>query len=313
MKSALVTGGAGFIGSHLVRQLVARDIRVRVLDNLSSGFMENLAGTAKQVEFMEGDVRNAVACRNACRDIDVVFHLAALISVPQSVKDPIHSDAINTGGTLNMLIAARDQHVKRFVFTSSAAVYGNTSVALAHEQLLPAPMSPYGVQKLVGEHYARNFHALYGLETVSLRYFNVYGARQNPNSQYSAVIPRFITRLLTNHAPIVFGDGEQTRDFCSVDDVVTANLLAALTADPSASGGVFNIASGVRISLNALLDQLAEVTGIAIEARYESERVADIKHSGADISRATAILGYVPAVNLRTGLAATYAYYRSRL
>jgi nucleoside-diphosphate-sugar epimerase len=309
MQNALVTGGAGFIGSHLVSHLLAQNYRVRVLDNLSTGSLANLEPYGKQVEWVEDDIRNAVACRAACRDIDVVFHLAAFISVPQSVQDPIQSDAINTGGTLNLLLAARDLGVRRFVFSSSAAVYGNTETVPAHEGVLPAPMSPYGVQKLMGEHYARNFTQLYGLETVCLRYFNVYGPRQNPYSQYSAVIPRFITRLLADQVPIVFGDGEQTRDFCFVEDVVAANLRAAQTAVPEALGGVFNIASGVRLSLNTLLQQMAEILGKRTPPQHEAARVADIRHSGADITLASRVLGYTPQVDLPRGLAATCAYY----
>jgi nucleoside-diphosphate-sugar epimerase len=311
MQSALVTGGAGFIGSHLVSRLVAQKVWVRVLDNLSTGEASNLDAVRRQVEFVEGDVRNAVACRSACRDVDVVFHMAAMVSVPQSVLDPLQSDAVNAGGTLNMLLAARDQGVGRFVFTSSAAVYGNTAVIPAHEGLLPQPKSPYGVQKLIGEQYARNFTELYGLQTVSLRYFNVYGPRQNPYSQYSAAIPKFIMRLLSGESPIVYGDGEQTRDFCYVDDIVSANLLAAETAAPEAMGGVFNIGSGQRLSLNDLLRHLNKLIGVPLPAEYQPERTADIRHSGADISHARAVLNFSPQVDLPTGLKATYNYYRS--
>jgi UDP-glucose 4-epimerase len=310
VERALVTGGAGFIGSHLVQELVDRGVAVRVLDNLASGSVENLESCGKKIEFMEGDIRNAVACRNACRGVDAVFHLAALVSVPQSVADPVQSDAINIGGTLNLLLAARDYQVKRFVFSSSSAVYGDTDVLPTHERVLPMPTSPYGVHKLTGEHYARNFTRLYGLETVCLRYFNVYGPRQNPRSEYAAVIPKFLTRLLDGQAPTVFGDGEQTRDFCSVRDVVAANLLAAETMNAEAVGGVCNIASGKRISLNELLALMRTVTGTDIPASYEAARPGDILHSGAEIKRAKAVLGFAPKVELADGLRETMDYYR---
>jgi nucleoside-diphosphate-sugar epimerase len=309
MKSALVTGGAGFIGSHLVRALVAQKVAVRVLDNVSTGNLANLEGLGKKIEFMDGDVRNAVACRNACQNVDTVFHLAAFVSVPQSVADPIQSDAVNSGGTLNMLLAARDRQIKRFVFSSSAAVYGNTEVIPTHEDVLPQPLSPYGVQKMTCEHYTRLFAGLYGMETVCLRYFNVYGAGQNPNSAYAAAIPRFLTALLSHTAPTVFGDGEQTRDFCAVEDVVAANILAATTTRQEAIGGVFNIAGGTRVSLNVLLAHMRDVTGIGLPAHYQAVRVGDIVHSGAVIRRAQAILGFAPQVNLSEGLRRAAAYY----
>lgn len=313
MKSALVTGGAGFIGSHLVRALAAQNVTVRVLDNLSSGSAANLDGLGRKVELVEGDVRNAIACSNACRGVDVVFHLAALVSVPQSVADPIQSDAINSGGTLNLLIAARDRQVQRFVFSSSAAVYGDTDVIPTGEDVLPDPLSPYGAQKLSSEHYARLFAHLYGLETICLRYFNVYGPGQNPHSAYAAAVPRFLTGLLESRPPVVFGDGEQTRDFCAVADVVAANLLAATTRRPEAIGGVFNIAGGRRVSVNTLLDHMREATGISLSTQYAPARVGDIRHSGADIRRACAILDFQPRVDLTTGLRDTVAYYQKFL
>jgi UDP-glucose 4-epimerase len=285
-------------------------VAVRVLDNLASGSVENLEGCSKKIEFMEGDIRNAVACRNACRGVDTVFHLAALVSVPQSVADPVQSDAVNIGGTLNLLLAARDYQVKRFVFSSSSAIYGDTEVLPTHERVLPMPASPYGVHKLTGEHYARNFTRLYGLETVCLRYFNVYGPRQNPRSEYAAVIPKFLTRLLAGQAPTVFGDGAQTRDFCYVGDLAAANLLAAETTNGEAVGSVCNIASGKRISLNALLDLMRTVTGTDIPAAYEAARPGDILHSGAAIRRAKAVLGFAPKVELVDGLRETMEYYR---
>src|SRR5512138_3332065 len=229
---ALVTGGAGFIGSHIVRALVAEGARVRVLDNLSSGLQANLSGIERKVELQEGDIRNAVACRNACRGVDAVFHLAAFISVPGSVRDPVTADAVNIGGTLNVLLAARDAGVKRVVFSSSAAVYGDPEPAedgrvTVTEKTPAAPLSPYGVEKLYGEHMCRLFAHLYGMQTASLRYFNVYGPRQNPRSEYAAVVPKFVTMLLAGEQPTIFGDGEQTRDLVFVEDVARANLLAS--------------------------------------------------------------------------------------
>lgn len=309
MKSALVTGGAGFIGAHLVRALMAQNVAVRVLDNLSSGSIANLSGLGKKIDFVEGDVRNAVACRNACREIDVVFHLAALVSVPQSVADPIQSDAINSGGTLNMLIAARDQRVKRFVFSSSAAVYGDTHIIPTNESVLPNPQSPYGAQKLMGESYTRLFANLYNLETICLRYFNVYGPGQSPHSAYAAAVPRFLTALLSGQTLNIYGDGEQTRDFCMVGDVVAANLLAAITTRQQALGSVVNIASGTRVALNTLLAHMQEIVGSKLPICYQAARAGDIRHSGADIRLAQTTLGYCPKVDLPIGLRETYDFY----
>ncbi len=311
MNRALVTGGAGFIGSRLVRSLVRSGIAIRVLDNYSSGRAEVLADLGLKVELIEGDIRNAVACRNACRGVDTVFHMAALVSVPMSVADPVHSDAINCGGTLNMLLAARDNGVGRLIFSSSAAIYGNTEIIPTTENVLPLPMSPYGVQKLIGEHYARNFAALYGLEAVSLRYFNVYGPGQDPTSPYAAAIPKFLVRLLRDQSPIVFGDGEQTRDFCYVEDVVAANRCAAAAPKASALGAAYNIGGGGRISVNELIPQIQDCLGTSLPIYYEPAREGDIKHSGADISNACEMLSYKPVTPLATGLRESAAYYRS--
>ena len=313
MQKALVTGGAGFIGSHLVKELVKRGVKVRILDNVSSGNIGNLEGLGSKIEFVEGDIRNAIACRNACRGVDAVFHMAALVSVPQSVADPIMSDAINSGGTLNMLIAARDCEVKRFVFSSSSAIYGETETIPTSENVPARPVSPYGIQKLMGEHYARNFSLLYGLETVCLRYFNVYGPGQNPNSAYAAVIPKFLTRHFAGQTSIIFGDGEQTRDFCHVRDIVQANLLAANTTDPSAIGSVFNVGNGARISVNDLLVLLKEALGEDFKSEYQAERAGDIKHSGADIGKISSAIGYSAKVALPAGLKETADYYRNQV
>jgi UDP-N-acetylglucosamine 4-epimerase len=304
MQRALVTGGAGFIGSTLVRALVERGVAVRVLDNFSSGSRDRLRGLEGSIEIVEGDIRDAAICGDACRDVEVVFHLAAQLSVPRSIADPLLSDAVNTGGTLRMLHAARAGGARRFVFSSSSAVYGDTDVVPTPERVLPEPASPYGVQKLAGEHYCRIFTRLYGLPTVSLRYFNVYGPGQDAQSEYAAVIPKFLARLRAGQSPIVFGDGEQTRDFCHVEDVVAANLLAAETTNNEALGGVLNVAGGSGASLNDLLRLLRAATGADLPAVYEAERPGDIRHSVADITRARETLGFSPAVSLEVGLRA---------
>lgn len=309
-KTVLVSGGAGFIGSHLVRRLVAEGAHVRVLDNLSSGSRANLAGIESQIDLREGDVRNAIACRDACRGVDAVFHMAAYISVPGSVKDPVTADAINIGGTLNMLMGAASAGAHRFVLSSSAAVYGDTDVIPTHEDVLPQPLAPYGLEKLYGEHCCRLFLHLHGLEALALRYFNVFGPRQNPNSEYAAVIPKFITTLLAGEAPTIFGDGEQTRDFLFVEDVVQANLLAATRE--GVGGRVFNVAGGHAVTLNELAEVLASVTGTRGKAVHGPERPGDIRHSCADTTRAREVLGFTPSFTLEEGLARTVEYYRSQ-
>lgn len=311
MKQILVTGGAGFIGSRLVHALAGKGFAVRVLDNFTSGRIDNAKIAAGAIEVLEGDVRSQADCREACRDVETVFHMAALVSVPQSVADPIGSDSINAGGTLNVLLAARDAGVQRLVFSSSAAIYGDTAVIPVHEDVTPMPTSPYGVQKLTGEHYARNFSRLYGLEIVSLRYFNVYGPGQDPASPYAAAIPKFLTRLLRGEPPTVFGDGEQTRDFCYVDDVVAANLCAATAPSAAAQGSAYNIGCGSRITINCLLPLIQECLGTSLPVRYDPEREGDIKHSGADICAARQALAYEPATALVEGLRQTAKYYRS--
>jgi nucleoside-diphosphate-sugar epimerase len=311
MDRVLVTGGAGFIASRLVRVLLRKGVTVRVLDNFSSGRTDNLSDIAERVDVVEGDVRDAAACRGACDGIDTVFHLAALVSVPQSVADTVGSDAINSGGTLNMLVAARDCGARRLVFSSSAAVYGDVETVPVKETVPTYPTSPYGVQKLTSEHYARNFSLLFGLETVCLRYFNVYGPGQDPASPYAAAIPKFLMRLIRGESPTVFGDGEQTRDFCYVDDVVAANLCAESAPRETAQGSAYNIASGTRISINSLLPLIQERLGTSLPIRYEPEREGDIKHSGADISAAKQALGYHPVTSLVEGLRQTAEYYRT--
>jgi len=304
----LVTGGAGFIGSNLVHRLVLEGRSVRVLDNFSTGRQENLASILTDIELIEGDIREPATLQRCTQDVDTVFHLAAIPSVPRSIEDPRLSNDNNISGTLNVLIAARDNRVRRLIFASSSSVYGDTPVMPKHENMTPALLSPYALNKLAGEHYCRLFSALYGLESVSLRYFNVFGPRQNPESEYAAVIPKFITAALQEVPPVIYGDGEQTRDFTFVENVVNANLLAARAT--RCSGEVLNIATGERISLNQLTAHLANLTGNRISPQYAKARIGDVRHSLADITLARSFLGYEPSVDLKTGLQKTLEWFQ---
>jgi UDP-glucose 4-epimerase len=301
----LVTGGAGFIGSHLARALIERGAAVRVLDNFSSGDRRRLEGAP--VEIVAGDVRDAGAVQRASGGVTHVVHLAALVSVPQSVADPLECNAINVTGTLNVLLAAREAGARRVVFASSSAVYGEAALMPVREDASLRPLSPYGASKLAGEHYCAAFQAAYGLETVSLRFFNVFGPRQNPHSEYAAVIPRFITALLEGRCPTIYGDGEQTRDFTYVADVAEGIWRAMVT--PGAAGQPLNLATGEGISLNELLRLLRELTGLDLPACHTGPRPGDIRHSTADIARARSVLGFTPQVSLREGLAHTLRYF----
>ena len=305
----LVTGGGGFIGSHLVERLVRDGHRVRVLDNFTTGHRRNLAPLAGEYELVEGDLQSYERAHNAVRDCEIVLHQAAMPSVPRSVQDPLTSNASNVIGTLNVLLAARDSGVRRVVCASSSSVYGTTPDLPKHEGLPTLPISPYAVAKLAGEGYCRSFSEVYGLETVALRYFNVFGARQDPLSQYAAVIPNFITATLRGEEVTVFGDGEQSRDFTHVDNVVEANVLAMAASD--VAGRVYNIACGDRISLNQLLAALGEIIGTPPQVRYEASRPGDVKHSMADISRARDELGYRVGVSFEEGLRQTVQHYVS--
>ncbi len=311
MARYLVTGGAGFIGSHIAETLVRRGDEVRVLDDLSTGKKENLAGVAGRIEFIEGDIRDLETCRRAVKGVGTVFHEAAFASVAGSVADPILNDAINVRGTLNMLVAAREAGVRSFVLASSSAVYGDDPAMAKVEGREGRPLSPYGVSKLVDEKYAQVFHALHGLSAVALRYFNVFGPRQDPNSEYSAVIPLFITRMLKGQRPTIYGDGEQSRDFVFVGDVVRANLAAAASA-PAAAGEAINIASGLGTTVNGLFEALNDVLGMNIEAVHAAPRPGDILHSKADISKARRLMGYAPERSFLEGLRETVTWYKQR-
>ncbi|MFN7914420.1 MAG: SDR family oxidoreductase [Vicinamibacterales bacterium] len=302
MSHYLVTGGAGFIGSHLATELVARGHRVRVLDNLSTGHRHNLAHIP-QVEFVEGDLADLAACQRAVDGIEYVLHQAAIPSVPRSVSDPITSNRSNVDGSLNILVAARDARVRRLVYAGSSSAYGDTPTLPKREDMPTAPLSPYALQKLVAEQYCQMFTQLYGLETVTIRYFNVFGPRQDPGSPYSGVISLFSTALLAGRRPTVYGDGEQTRDFTYVANVVDGVLRACEA--PGASGEVINVATGGRISLNDLLRTINGILGTSIEPIYEAARLGDVRDSQADISKAITLLGYAPSVDLEEGLRRT--------
>jgi UDP-N-acetylglucosamine/UDP-N-acetyl-alpha-D-glucosaminouronate 4-epimerase len=303
----LVTGGAGFIGSHIVRRLLEMDREVRILDNLSTGNLENLSAVVDQLDFVQGDIRDVATVHDAMRGCDGVVHLAAVPSVPRSIADPITAHEANATGTLNVLMAARDAGVARVVLASSSSIYGANPELPKRESLAPLPISPYAVSKLAAESYARSFFDVYGLETVSLRYFNVFGPRQDPNSEYAAVIPKFIAALRNGQPPVIFGDGEQSRDFTYVDNVVDANILALQTA--AIGGRVYNIACGRQITLNALVQSLREEIDAAVAVVHDPPRVGEVRHSIADIGLAGRELGYRPAVALDEGLRRTVAYF----
>jgi nucleoside-diphosphate-sugar epimerase len=310
MAKYLVTGGAGFIGSHIAETLVGRGDSVRVLDDLSTGKMENLAGIAGRFEFVKGDIREFETCRRAVEGVGAVFHEAALASVVRSVSDPLLNDAINVRGTLNLLVAAKDAGVRSFVLASSSAVYGDDPATPKVEGREGKPLSPYGVSKFVDEKYAQVFHALHGMHAVALRYFNVFGPRQDPNSEYSAVIPLFITRMIRGERPTIYGDGEQSRDFVYVGDVVRANLAAAAAA--AAAGEAINVACGVGTTVNGLLEAVNDVLGTKIEAVHKDPRPGDILHSTADITKAGRLMGFAPSLSFLGGLEKSVAWYKQR-
>jgi nucleoside-diphosphate-sugar epimerase len=312
----LVTGGSGFIGSHLVEALLQRGAVVRVLDNLTTGHRANLAHVLERRQgqghfiFMEGDITDRTAVREAVKGVDYILHEAALPSVQRSVEDPVTSNLVNVEGTLNVLLAARETGVKRVVYASSSSVYGDSLELPKVEHMATNPLSPYAVSKLAAEAYCRAFTRVYGLETVSLRYFNVFGPRQDPNSLYAAVLPRFIEALLAKKRPVIYGDGTQSRDFNYIENVVQANLLALDAV--GVAGEAFNIACSESVNLNAVLQCLAEFSGQRLEPEYQVPRVGDVKHSLADIAKAERMLGYRPVIPFREGLKQTLEFFRQR-
>jgi nucleoside-diphosphate-sugar epimerase len=312
MAQFLVTGGAGFIGSHIIDELLLRGETVRVLDNLATGKRENLEHCLERIDFIEGDIRDLETCRGACAEVDYVLHQAALGSVPRSMEDPLTSHDVNVTGTLKMLIAARDAGVKRFVYAASSSTYGDHTALPKVEDRIGNPLSPYAVTKYADELYARVFGRCYGLETVGLRYFNVFGPRQDPFSQYAAVIPLFVSALLRGEAPTINGDGEQTRDFTYVGNAVAANLLAC-AASAEVAGEVFNIACNERTSLNSLYRRLQEMLGSEIEPIYGPPRAGDVRDSLADIGKGGRLLGYQGEIKFNEGLRRSIDWYRENL
>ena len=304
----VVTGGAGFIGSNTVDELVRRGESVVVLDDLSAGKEDNLAEVRNKISFIKGSINDLEAVRRAMHEADYVLHLAARTSVPRSIKDPLETNRINIEGTLNVLVAARDAKVKRVVLAASSSAYGETPTLPKVETMQPQPISPYGITKYVGELYAQVFGKVYGLQNVCLRYFNVFGPRQDPTSPYSGVLAKFCTAFLEKTDPVVFGDGQQTRDFTYIDNVVQANLLACEA--PAANGKVINIGTGARISLNQTLQLLREISGNDLQAKYEPPRDGDIRDSQADITLGREVLKYDPTVDFPAGLRRTFAWYQ---
>lgn len=310
MSTYLVTGGAGFIGSNLVSELLNRGETVRVIDNFSTGKRDNLYPFRKDVELVEGDIRSYHIVHEAVRGVDYILHQAALPSVPRSIADPITTHEVNTNGTLNVLNAAKELSVKRVIFASSSSIYGNNPELPKHEEMMPNPLSPYAVSKLTAEKYMKVFNQLYGLETVSLRYFNVFGPRQDPTSQYSAVIPKFITAMLTGTAPTIYGDGEQSRDFTFINNVVNANLLAC-TAE-GAAGEEMNVACHERTTLNELVMGINQIIGADITPNYADPRMGDVKHSYAAIDKAKGAISYTPSTGFMDGLRTTVEFFLAK-
>jgi nucleoside-diphosphate-sugar epimerase len=312
MALYLITGIGGFIGSSLARALLAKKETVRGVDNFSTGRRENLTEILARIDLREADILDLDAMHRACAGVDYVLHQAAIPSVPKSVLDPLGSNRANVDGTVNVLVAARDAKVKRMVYAASSSAYGDTPTLPKHEAMTPNPISPYAVAKLASEHYMISFYRCYGLETVALRYFNIFGPRQDPSSPYSGVLAKFITQMLRGEQPSIHGDGEQSRDFTYIDNAVDANLLACHAPASEAAGKVFNVATGTRVTLNETFQLLRGMTSYDGQPNYGPERGGDIKHSLADISRAEKHLGYKPKVNFEEGLRRTVEWYRGK-
>jgi UDP-glucose 4-epimerase len=304
----LVTGGAGFIGSHIVEELVNLGEEVRVLDNLYSGKVENIKEFMDGITFIKGDIRDTDTVKKAVKGVNVILHQAAVPSVPRSVAEPKYTNDVNVNGTLELLVAARDEKIERFVYASSSSVYGDTPTLPKVENMTPQPLSPYAAQKLMGEHYARVFHGVYGLPTLGLRYFNIFGPRQDPNSEYAAVVPKFITKMLEKEAPIIYGDGEQSRDFTFVKNAVRANLLAVKSED--GFGESMNISTGERLTVNELSKIVGEIVGVDIEPIHDPPRDGDVKHSLGDIKKAKRLIGYDVEIDFKEGISRTVKSYQ---
>jgi len=311
MAKYLVTGAAGFIGSSLVRALLDRGEQVRGVDNFATGKRENLCGLLDRMDFREADILDLDAMHKACQGVDFVLHQAAIPSVPKSVLDPLASNRANVDGTANVLVAARDAKVRRVVYAASSSAYGDTPTLPKYEAMKPDPISPYAVAKLASEYYMTSFYRCYGLQTVSLRYFNIFGPRQDPSSPYSGVLAKFTTFMLRGEQPVIFGDGEQSRDFTYIDNAVSANLLACAAPPDQCAGRVFNVATGRRATLNETVEILKRLTGYKGTAKHAPERGGDIKHSLADITLAQKHLGYKPLVDFEEGLRRTVEWYKT--
>jgi nucleoside-diphosphate-sugar epimerase len=310
MSQYLITGIAGFIGSSIARELLSRGERVRGLDNFATGKLDNIAEIRNGIDFREADITDLETMREACAGVDYVLHQAAIPSVPKSVLDPLGSNLANVDGTVNVLVAARDAKVKRVVYAASSSAYGDTPTLPKHEDMRPDPISPYAVAKLASEHYMISFYRCYGLETVCLRYFNIFGPRQDPSSPYSGVLAKFTTQMLRGEQPTINGDGEQSRDFTYIDNAVEANLLACTAPAQKAAGQMFNVATGRRVTLNETFKVLQDLTGYKGQPKHGPDREGDVKHSLADISRAETGLGYRPLVDFEEGLRRTVEWYR---
>jgi nucleoside-diphosphate-sugar epimerase len=313
MSLYLITGIGGFIGSSIARAVLARGGEVRGVDNFSTGKRENIREILAQIEFRDADILDLAAMKSVCAGVDFVFHEAAIPSVPKSVQDPLGNNQANIDGTVNVLVAARDARVKRVIYAASSSAYGDTPTLPKREDMIPDPISPYAVAKLASEHYMTSFFRCYGLETVSLRYFNIFGPRQDPSSPYSGVLAKFITLMLGGEQPTIFGDGEQSRDFTYIENAVAANLLACEAASERVAGKVFNVATGRRVTLNETFQVLQKLTGYSGAVKYGPERGGDIKHSLADISRAESALGYKSKVDFEEGLRRTVEWYREQM